>query len=236
MSDEKTVMPNFNRTLSEHDGSGNLVSRIYMLDNAKHRTDGPAVVYANGDVEYWVNGVLHNEDGPAVQTATIKKWYVGGRLHRVGGPAIIATGTKDFNFKDDNLYYEVTSDKFEMWIENGEFHRIDGPAVIMDNGDMCWYLRGSRHNLTGPTKTVGDKKHYWINGSMYNSEVEYKIAAKRFIESRNKFIRDYTESIHGFVNSVDSTPAPTPEPVKTSGKFVVEIDGKVVHCDSLKVL
>jgi hypothetical protein len=192
-----------------------------MLGDLKHRTDGPAVVYTNGDSEYWVNGVRHNEDGPAVNTTLIKIYYVNGRIHRVGGPAIISTGTKNYSAKGDNLHHHVTSDKFEMWIENGQFHRVGGPAIVTDNGDICWYLRGSKHNLFGCAEVVGDIKRYYVNGSRYDTEAEYKLAVERFVEMRKKTIQSHTESIHGFLEIVA-------EP--TSGKFAVEIDGKVIHC------
>ena len=42
-----------------------------------HRTDGPAVEYANGSKTWWVNGKLHREDGPAVECADgTKFWYL----------------------------------------------------------------------------------------------------------------------------------------------------------------
>ena len=45
-----------------------------------HRTDGPAVEYANGDKEWYVNDKLHRTDGPAVEYADgIKGWWVNGR-------------------------------------------------------------------------------------------------------------------------------------------------------------
>ena len=51
--------------------------------------DGPAVEYANGDVQWWVNGELHREDGPAVVHDTgYKEWWVNGKLHRDDGPAV----------------------------------------------------------------------------------------------------------------------------------------------------
>ncbi len=55
-----------------------------------HRTDGPAVDYANVDRQEWyVNGRRHRSDGPAVIGAGgIQMWYLDGRRHRLDGPAV----------------------------------------------------------------------------------------------------------------------------------------------------
>jgi hypothetical protein len=41
--------------------------QIWKLPNGRpHRTDGPAVIYPNGDQEWWVDGKRHRSDGPAI--------------------------------------------------------------------------------------------------------------------------------------------------------------------------
>lgn len=37
---------------------------------------------------WYVNGVLHREDGPAVIGDATKQWFVHGIRHRVDGPAV----------------------------------------------------------------------------------------------------------------------------------------------------
>lgn len=45
-----------------------------------HRTDGPALVHANGDREWWVNGKRHRTDGPALVRANgCKEWWFNGK-------------------------------------------------------------------------------------------------------------------------------------------------------------
>ena len=47
------------------DTEGNI---FYYKDKEKqirHRADGPAKVWKNGDEEWWYDGKLHREDGPA---------------------------------------------------------------------------------------------------------------------------------------------------------------------------
>jgi len=53
-------------------------------------------VYANGDKDWYLNGELHREDGPAIECASGDKyWYLNGKCHRVNGPAVeYANGEK----------------------------------------------------------------------------------------------------------------------------------------------
>jgi hypothetical protein len=45
-----------------------------------HRLDGPAVEYADGTREWWVNGKPHRLDGPAVEypDGGTRAWYIEG--------------------------------------------------------------------------------------------------------------------------------------------------------------
>jgi len=46
-------------------------------NDKRHRLDGPAVEYADGGKEWWVNGELHRLDGPAVEFKNgHKEWWV----------------------------------------------------------------------------------------------------------------------------------------------------------------
>jgi hypothetical protein len=74
-------------------------------------------------VEYRLNGLLHREDGPAVEWCTgLKAWYRKGSLHRKDGPAIEwENGDKE-------------------WYLNGKNHRLDGPAVKHADGTNYWWL------------------------------------------------------------------------------------------------
>jgi hypothetical protein len=52
----------------------------YLNDrNERHRLDGPAVEYADGDSRWWINGRRHRLDGPAIEAADGSKyWFVDG--------------------------------------------------------------------------------------------------------------------------------------------------------------
>jgi hypothetical protein len=77
--------------------------------------------------EWYFNGKLHREDGPAIEYADGSKyWYLGGQLHREDGPAI------------------TWADGSKLWFRNGQLHREDGPAVDwVDGSKECW-LKGKK--------------------------------------------------------------------------------------------
>jgi hypothetical protein len=55
-----------------------------------HRVDGPAKIYEDGTLEWYIHGLLHREDGPAVIFPDgAEQWYKNGKLHREDGPAVI---------------------------------------------------------------------------------------------------------------------------------------------------
>lgn len=80
-------------------------------------------VHENGDKEWYLNGKLHREGGPAIEWASgSKEWWINNKLHREDGPAIErANGSK-------------------FWWLNDQRHREDGPAIEYSDGDKYWYL------------------------------------------------------------------------------------------------
>ena len=62
----------------ETDASG--TRRYYNKDNILHRTNGPAVEFANGAKYWWQNGLLHRTDGPAMEYPTgDNRWFINGK-------------------------------------------------------------------------------------------------------------------------------------------------------------
>jgi hypothetical protein len=54
-----------------------------------HREDGPAVIWNNGNEEWFNNGKPHRENGPAVvHIDGFKEWWFNGVCHREDGPAV----------------------------------------------------------------------------------------------------------------------------------------------------
>jgi hypothetical protein len=66
-------------------------AELWLKNGIKHRDFGPAVVFNNGELNWYINGELHREDGPAVVHPNKSKviWYKNGNVHRDDGPAII---------------------------------------------------------------------------------------------------------------------------------------------------
>jgi len=77
-----------------------------------HRDDGPAIEYANGSEEWYIDGMFHREDGPAVKWINGRKeWWVNGKLHREDGPAIeFADGKKGWYINGKHL----TKEEFDI--------------------------------------------------------------------------------------------------------------------------
>jgi hypothetical protein len=62
----------------------------WTLNGKLHRTDGPAIIYANGTQRWYIDGKLHRTDGPAaIHADVLQEWYIDGKRHRTDGPAVI---------------------------------------------------------------------------------------------------------------------------------------------------
>ena len=99
-------------------------------------------VYDNGDKQWYLNGKLHREDGPAIEGVNgYKAWYINGHLHREDGPA------------------REYADGYKEWWVNGKYHRTDGPAVEYSDGDKSWYLNGKRYTEEKYKKEISKRKN-----------------------------------------------------------------------------
>ena len=83
-------------------------------------------VHANGDKEWYLDGKLSREDGPAIECADGDKyWHLDGKLHREDGPAFeYANGTK-FWYLDG---IKLTEQEFNLKTKSctGKIVEIDG--------------------------------------------------------------------------------------------------------------
>ena len=79
--------------------------------------------YSNGTKEWWLDGNLHREDGPAIEYPTgHKQWYLNGKRHREDGPAIEwSNGAKEWFLNNEKIHPETLVD---LWLEREVF---------------CWY-------------------------------------------------------------------------------------------------
>ena len=53
--------------------------KFWYLNGVSHRADGPAVEWADGEKWWRTNGLLHRTDGPAMEWPSgDKEWYLDG--------------------------------------------------------------------------------------------------------------------------------------------------------------
>jgi antitoxin component YwqK of YwqJK toxin-antitoxin module len=84
-------------------------------------------VSKNGAQEWYLDGKLHREDGPAIILTTgTKEWYKNGELHREDGPAIeYSDGTKKWYLNDEQLTETEWKAKLNKTCD-GKVVEIDG--------------------------------------------------------------------------------------------------------------
>lgn len=104
-----------------------------------------AIEYRDGYREWWRNGELHRDDGPAIEDTdgARREWCREGKRHREGGPAI------------------EKSDGTRMWYQNGKRHRDEGPAVEHPDGTWSWWRHGLLHRIGGPAIHLGHGEFEW---------------------------------------------------------------------------
>ena len=58
----------------------NLGTEFWYLNGLRHREDGPAIEYTDGSKYWYLNGKLHREDGPAVEyTNGRTEYWINGK-------------------------------------------------------------------------------------------------------------------------------------------------------------
>jgi hypothetical protein len=69
--------------------------------------------YKKNTKEWYLNGKLHREDGPAVEFANgVKQWYQNGKRHREDGPAVEhMDGNKEYCLNDKRYSQEEFEEK-----------------------------------------------------------------------------------------------------------------------------
>jgi hypothetical protein len=90
----------------EQDADGNV---FWRLPNLKlHRIGAPAIEWANGTKQWFLNGKLHRTGAPATMCPNgTNFWYQHGKLHRDDAPAVEwADGTKEW-YLNGNYYEDV---------------------------------------------------------------------------------------------------------------------------------
>lgn len=105
-------------------------TRRYYLDGVLHREDGPAIEYVDGDTMWFFYGDLHREGGPAIEYANgTKQWWLYGELHREDGPAIELVGGK-VEWVLNNIYYKTKEDWFHKLSEESKLNVLFSPYFL----------------------------------------------------------------------------------------------------------
>jgi len=116
----------------------------WFSNGVLHRIGGPAVEYSNGDKEYYVLGMRHNEELPAVVKRDVLMWYKCGQLHREDGPAVIyRRGIK-------------------MWYYEGVQRRDYGPIIDRWNGIQTWNICNKKETIYPKYRKVVDADGFCI--------------------------------------------------------------------------
>lgn len=117
------------------DLNGTLITRKVTLENGIkqsviHSDDGPAVIHANGDKEWWTEG---RQCAPIVRANGDKEWRKEGNLYRDNDMPTIVRANGDQEWM--TVYHGT-----ERLQRNG-----DRPAVVKVNGDEEWWMEGRKY-------------------------------------------------------------------------------------------
>lgn len=139
----------------------------YYYNKKLHRTDGPAIIYTNGDKDWHLHGLSHREDGPAQEYIDDVKWYIDGvrqRHKELYNIIQIQNGSSvEYSFG------------LKEWRQNGIIHREDGPSIEYDFGLKEWRQYSKLHREDGPAVEYNDQKEYWLCGIKYKFDEYLKL-------------------------------------------------------------
>jgi hypothetical protein len=82
MNNESILMINREENICYIDEYG---TKFWRLNGLLHREDGPAVEWPDGDKDWYVNGKRHRVDGPAIIHFFLKAWWINGKEYSTEG-------------------------------------------------------------------------------------------------------------------------------------------------------
>jgi len=172
-----------------------------------------------GGTYHYKNGLIHNENDPAIIDSFGNKfWCFNGQFHRIDNPAIeYASGRKEWyidgkryseekSFKNFFKAFDYVNDVPEdftgiakikgciYYYEDGEHHRENGHAVEYKDGKKVWYLKGKRHRENGPAiEQANGSKEWFVNGARYREggpAIEYQNGYKAWYKNNKPHRED----------------------------------------------
>lgn len=191
-------------------------TKLYFENGKLHSYNGPAVIYKDGQTEYWMKGRRCRFSGYALISDKFKIKIRNSKVVRKHVLDNISTDTiQDYINVVKRTHDTLSNASLEElglhereWEENhkgitryykdGIQHREDGPAEEMENGTNIYMMYGLKHREDGPAMI--DKKYKsdtWYHYGMVHREDG---PAMINYENRNKKIRNeawvYYSHIH----------------------------------------
>ena len=112
MSQENTIHIEVDRQMKNGLVIDKEGTRCWYQNGELHRTDGPAVEWANRTVGWYQNGELHRTDGPAIEYPNgTRHWLQNNQYHRTDGPAV------EYSNGDSYWYINDTEYSFEEYVD-----------------------------------------------------------------------------------------------------------------------
>ena len=68
----------------------------YFVDGLLHCEDGPVVIIDPFIKKWYKHGMRHREDGPAIECGSYKEWWLEDRLHNIDNPAVIGAYSREW--------------------------------------------------------------------------------------------------------------------------------------------
>ena len=157
-------------------GAGN---KVWELNKQFHRVDGPAIIYTDGIVEYFLHDSILSKTDWEKEVAKIKK--VGQNNPKVNWKELLHKHLDAPNYDEkvdsSGAILEVDSDGDKKWTLNGKLHRDDGPAYIDLDGHKEWWRHGKLHREDGPAVMYASgKSTYYLNHVRYPNKVAWNKA------------------------------------------------------------
>lgn len=118
--------------------------------------DEPAVVWSNGDKEWYFKGSLHRDNGPAIvrPNRDITEYWSHGKRHRIGGPALIEKDQFWFYVNHKLMSYE----RYKEWMLAVHLTDYISPEVEEWNNyglGISSHQTASRRSKSGKIQTKG---------------------------------------------------------------------------------
>lgn len=117
---------------------------------------------------YYKHGIIHRDDGPAIDSPFYKAYYRNGILHRDSneGPAV-QSFSEQYLFVENGKLVDGVSiiiDETRYMTKNGLLHSDEGPAVF-GGGVEIYAQNGLIHRENGPAATIY-KAVYYVQNNM----------------------------------------------------------------------